>query len=845
MDAERWRQITELFDRVADVSEEDRREALQRVASKDPTLAAEVVSLFIDEAQLGEFLQDSGTSVSGAVWPGQFAAPEPGALVGRYRIERRIGEGGAGLVFLARRADREFEQEVAIKVLKPGVTGPRSIARLRTERQILAQLNHPAIAKLHDGGTTENQLPYVVMELVKGQPIDRHCDDRRTSLKQRIILMREVCAAVHYAHQNLVVHRDLKPSNILVTEDGRPKLLDFGIAKLLDPERSSPAREPTVHWLRPMTPSYASPEQIRGRPVTTATDVYALGVLLYELLTGRLPFDLSGKSLAEVERMICDQEPVRPSLVMAELMREAASSDTAATLDVLCRNRCASPKELVTSLRGDLDRIVLCALHKDPGRRYASVEQFSDDLRRHVAGLPVTVRGDSVGYRFGKFVRRNRLAAGLAATGIGLTLAWAISATVLLQRIAAERDSKEQILGYVKDVFQLADPEEAPGEQWTLQEALDRKSSTLVEELPDPAARAELLGFFGRIYLSQGQLFKSKELLDQARELWQLMPEPDEAELIATLVDFSAVLRELDDTESALRWSEEAVRLARGFAARAVADPGRQILITPLSELTSVLCYLGEFERAAEVNREVLGLTQRLLAPTDRQHIAAVTTRAYISRRRGALTAAIRDYREALRLHQLVSTGDQPLVADVLANLAAALHVEGSYDEAEEVGAAALAMRRRILPANHTAIAQSLSNLAKTFEKQGDHGDAEAALVETLDILRHHASGSHPRLISTHTSLAAVQLAANQPQRIVESLPAMLAMWRRERPRDVVRLAVAENLLGAAYLQLEQCSEARSLIPESTARLQAELGDQHQRTAQASERLTELRRVCG
>ncbi len=319
-----------------------------------------------------------------------------------------------GAVYLATRADDEYRKQVAVKVVKRGMDTDAILRRFRNERQILANLDHPHIAKLLDGGTTEDGLSYFVMDYVEGLPIDVYCDARRLPIIERLKLFRTACSAVHYAHQHHVVHRDLKPSNILVTAEGVPKLLDFGIAKLLDPEVSARTIKPTA-GLRPMTPDYASPEQVRGEAITPASDVYSLGVMLYELLTGHRPYHVQSATPQEAERVICEQEPEKPSVVVgrcsAGLQPGSAAlkgGATDGTPESVTETRGESPEKLRRQLRGDLDNIVLMALRKEPERRYASIEQFSEDIRRYLQGRPVRSRPDTLAYRSGKFIRRNR-----------------------------------------------------------------------------------------------------------------------------------------------------------------------------------------------------------------------------------------------------------------------------------------------------------------------------------------------------------------------------------------------------------------------------------------------------
>ena len=442
-DAVRWRRLETLFAQALALGPDERSGFLDRAASESPELRAELDALLAADAEAEGLLEDAvGAGLElihearevraardareaepGAPAPGPSGvAGTPAERLGPHRLIGEIGRGGMSRVFLAERADGLYGQRVAIKLLLPGLDRQDLLRRFATERRILARLEHPNIARLYDGGTTVTGEPYFVMEVVDGRPIDRFCDEQGLDVGARLRLFQEVCRAVHYAHQNLVVHRDLKPSNVLVTADGTPKLLDFGIAKLLDPDDAPGGDEATRTALRPMTPRYASPEQVRGDAVTTASDVFSLGVLLYRLLAGRLPFPPDGLRPGELERRIAEEDPPPPSAV-------------------------AERPELRRHLAGDLDTVVLCALAKEPARRYHSAEQLALDLERHLAGHPVSARPATFAYRTSRFLRRHAWAAGAIAAFAVLLLAFALSTAVQSARIAAERDRAERAPG--------------------------------------------------------------------------------------------------------------------------------------------------------------------------------------------------------------------------------------------------------------------------------------------------------------------------------------------------------------------------------------------------------------
>ena len=409
MTPERWKQVSQLFHAALARDAGERATLLTRKCAADPELRRIVESLLSQPSAAGDFLDQALFQPADTVSVGVQPAPESatrmeGRRLGAYRITREIGHGGMGSVYLAARADDVFHKDVAIKIVRMGVAPADLLRRFHQERQILASLDHPAIARVIDGGSTEDGLPYLVMDYVDGRPIDAWCEEHRLNVSGRLKLFRAVCAAVQHAHQRLVVHRDIKPAHILVTVDGDVKLLDFGIAKLFADEGLARTPPETETATRIMTPEYASPQQVRGEAVDRASDVYALGVVLYELLTGRWPYGTRGRLLYDVIRAICEEEPTRPSIAVSQMQETPRAIVAEESVDALRRR-----------LEGDLDNILLKALEKDPSRRYASVEQFSDDIRRHLEGFPVSARKDTVAYRAYKFVRRHQIGVAAAA----------------------------------------------------------------------------------------------------------------------------------------------------------------------------------------------------------------------------------------------------------------------------------------------------------------------------------------------------------------------------------------------------------------------------------------------
>ncbi|MEW6130208.1 MAG: protein kinase [Acidobacteriota bacterium] len=513
----------ELLEAATKISPEARTAFINTHCNNDETLRQEIESLLnlhdkatavIEADTLSDETRLLGTDM-------QFADEMTGKRIGAYEVTGELGRGGMGAVYLATRADKQYEKQVAIKIVQRGMENKFVINRFRQERQILAHLDHPNIARLIDGGTTEDGLPYFVLEYVEGKPITAYCDDNRLTTIERLQLFRQVCSAIQYAHQNLVVHRDIKPGNILVTVDGVPKLLDFGIAKLLDPEFAFQA-DATANIARLMTPAYASPEQAKGEPITTSSDIYSLGVLLYQLLTGHRPYEVTSSSPVEMVRVICEQEPSKPSTVINRSVTAVngnEQTDSHRTSENLSKPRAAQPEKLRRQLAGDLDNIILKALRKEPERRYSSVEKFSDDIRRHLEGLPISARPDTFSYRAGKFIGRHR-ASVIAATVVTILLLAATATAIWQARIArSERDKSEHRFNQVRKLanavlFDYHDgieklPGSTPMRERMVRDALEYLDNLSQESSNDLTLQRELASAYEKVGLVQGNPFKA------------------------------------------------------------------------------------------------------------------------------------------------------------------------------------------------------------------------------------------------------------------------------------------------------------------------------------------------
>jgi len=672
-----------------------RLEILERIQAEDAELALEVRSLIGAEGDAS--LHHAASIALGASTE----------HVGPFRLLHRLGEGGMGTVYLAERQQAGFRQRVALKLLRPGFFDSQLADHVAHERRVLARLEHPNIARLIDGGSTPAGQPYLAMEYVEGTTLLEHAESTDSPTSERVRLMAEVADAVHYAHQQLVIHRDLKPSNVMVGADGRPRLLDFGVSKLLDAEGSS-AGTRSAPWL---TPAYASPEQVRGAVVGTLSDVYALGVILYELLSGARPYRLEGCSPAEMERSICELEPPKPS------------------------ESSADPKR-ARELQGDLDTIVLKAMAKEPARRYQSAERLSQDLRRHLDGLPVTARPDTLRYRVGKFVRRNRTAVAVGALTVLLAIAgvaavgWQ-SAIARRERDRAEqaRAESEEVTAFVIGLFEATSPAAGPVDT-TVARALLRQGVREAEALSDqPLLQASMLDALGMVFVNLGQYERALELIERAYRLRVAHLPGDHRDLATSLAHMGRAERSLSRYGDAKARYDAVLAMqlrAHGRLHRSVA--------ASLRDLGFLMPYLGENEEALRYYREALEIDRTVLGDADPVTAQDVALVGLMLNRLGRSAEGLAALEEALGM-KIRSLGEEdPETARHKFHVADVLVDNGRLEDAERRFREGIETRRRVLGADDLGLVHGLENLAELLGGTDRGEEAEALLREAARI---------------------------------------------------------------------------------------------------------------
>ncbi len=808
MDAEpRWLRVREHFHRALDVAPDARGAWLVAECGEDPSLLAEVSALLAAHDAAGDFLE--AEVFAGAGEP-SWRTAAAGTRIGPFRVTAELGRGGMGAVYRAVRDDASFEQEVAIKLIKRGMDTQEILRRFLVERQILASLVHPNIARLLDGGTTEDGRPYFVMESIQGRSITEHCAARALGLEERLRLFSLVANAVQFAHQHLVVHRDLKPANVLVGDDGVPKLLDFGIAKLLAPAESEVAF--TVEGSRPRTPDYASPEQLEGGPITTATDVYGLGLLLYELLTGNRPHppDPGGAM-------------VPPSVVVR-----------------------AGDRRLARRLEGDLDTVVAKALEREPGQRYASAKDLADDVGRWLTHEPVAARRPTFRRRCAAFVRRHKLASAVGGVVAGLAVVAAVQAVALARErthVEGQRRRAEALSVFLIDLFKVADPGRNRGTTVTVRELLDAGSRQLLEgrhggprwsqgvgsDLATAADQAVLLDAVGEVYQNLGLYPEASAALERSLAL-RAESAGAEAKLERARAQLllAGVRREQGRLDEAAALLDEALATRRrwlGATALPVAE-GLAELGLLAQQRNDPATGEHHLERAIAIQRQAGPAGELDLA----ESLSILATLEIDRERQEAAEASIA---EARRLHRRLLGDDHPRTATDLTNLAGLVFQKGDVEAAARLLAEALELRRKLLGPTHPEVAEALISLSSVANAQGDLPAAATHARQALAIFETQGLTAHPSLPAALNNLAAVLAKQGELAAAEAIYERALEVFRERDGEASSNVATCLNNLAQVRRDRGDLPGARGLFERALAMWHATLGPEHPKVATA------------
>lgn len=801
-----------------DLPESSRPGFLSEVCGSNNELRQQIEDLIQSYEESDSFLEDSVAATAsdalGAI------SPTKGDHIGHYQITGLIGHGGMASVYCAERIDDQFRQQVAIKILRSGFgTSAEMLTRFRAERQILASLTHPNIARLFDGGITASGLPYLVMEYIEGTTIEVFATDQQLTVRERLSLFRQVCAAVQYAHQNLIVHRDIKPANVMVTGDGTPKLLDFGIAKLLRPDALGGPVASTRPAERLMTPEYASPEQVRGEAITTATDLYGLGALLYELLTGKRPFPAEKLTPANLERIICETAPERPSVAAAKSGRPGFEK-----------------------LSTDLDSIVLKAMHKEPGRRYASATELSEDVNRYLQGFPITARTDSWTYTAGKFFSRHKLACAAAALFVLTTTALSIGLAIQATLAKREAQTANQVSDFLVNLFEFSRPDQTLGKISYGRDLVDLGAQRVLgrELAGQPAVQARLLDMLGTTYRELGVLDRADQLLTQAYRIRTRLFGRESEAAAETLQTLAEIASDRGNLREAGKDYEEVLRVYTKTRGR--VDEKTAEVIDDIGELRWTF---GDFSAAKRDYLEAIDIATKLKGPDDWLVQNAKNDLQSVLADEGEYLQAESLARQVLATEIRTVGPSNPTVGLTLNNLGYILAQMSRYKEAEATFQQALDLRRKVEGHEHPAIALSLNNLGWMARELGNYGNAEELGKQALAMATKLEGAEAPDSIVCQGQLGLTMLAEKKVERARELLqPLLTARLAMGNPNDP---SLAENYdrMGQVELASSNLQQAREDFEHALAIRQRFYGFQNDNVASSLTHLGSVFEVDG
>jgi serine/threonine-protein kinase len=786
----RLERIDELFHAALERNSAEWQAFLETACPDDSELRREVAEMLQVRHQAFSFFDSVERQLE---TPGEDKPLDPGTLVGAYRILSEIGRGGMGTVYLAERDDPLLPQRVALKLIRSGRESPETRKRFLAERQILSKLQHDGIARLLDGGNTLDGHPFFVMEYVEGQPVHKHCEERKLDIAERLKLFLSICDAVDYAHSNLVVHRDLKPGNILVTAKGTVKLLDFGIAKLLS-ETPLEGPDATQSIVRPLTPEYAAPEQITGSAITTSTDVYLLGGVLYELLSGQRPFRVQSRTWSELEKVVVNEEPPPPSSKNAALEKR---------------------------LRGDLDAICLKALEKLPESRYRTVRQLMEDVERHLKGEPVLAQRPTTLYRAAKFFRRHRWGVLTTAAALALTTTFSVTLALQSRRLSAERDKAQQVSELFVDLFTLSDPDENRGQIITAREILDRGVEKLNHNLNNQdEVKASLLEVLARVYHKLGLFDRAAPLLQQSLAL-RRAADPSGPAVAGNLHLLGLLLHDQGKYEASAKTLKEAVELRSKLY-----GPRDQMVAQSNTYLALATLRKGDWKSAEPLFREALAVHKAKPGESGSGYAESLTGLAMVYYAKGEYAAAEPLFVESLARQRAIYGDEHRQIADTLNNLASVKSRMGKDADSEKLQREAIAILRKVRP-DHPKLATALNNLGLMLATKGQEAEAEPLMLESLAIRRKALSGVHPDLAQGLSNLGWL---LHNRQRLAEAEPLYReALDIRRKTLGPDHPAVADTLgnLGRLFHDKRQFPVAEPMLREALEIARKRLGAAH------------------
>ncbi|MBE0552034.1 MAG: serine/threonine protein kinase [Ignavibacterium sp.] len=828
MNLEKLNKVRELFDEASRLSTDERELYLNQKCANDLELKKEILSLFDSLGNTKDFLEEPLTIVEQN--KSGFTDPYIGKQIGNYLIEGEAGIGGMGLVYSGKRNDKEFEHKVAIKILKHGITSEYLLKRFQIERQTLANLQHKNIARLLDGGRTADGLPFLVMEFIDGTPITEFCNKEKLSIQARLKIFRKVCEAVQYAHQNLVIHRDLKPGNILVTKDGAPKLLDFGIVKLIDEDLVDATEGLTRTGVWHLTPEYASPEQIKGEKITTASDVYSLGVLLYQILTGLQPYKITNSSPAAISKIITEEKIQKPS----EKVKDKSETHTESKLFL--------NDKISNQLKGDLDNIVSKAMHKDPARRYVSVEQFSDDIRRHLSGLPVIAQKDTAGYRLSKFIQRHKVGF-VSSIGFIVFLIASMIAILWQANVAAsERDNAkieaqkvETVNKFLQDMLSSVDPTEI-GRDVKVYDVLKKASDDVENDFTNhPEIEAAVRKTIGKTLTNLGEFDEAEPHLIESLELNNKVygnKSYQSAESMHELALYYHWIGEFNLADSLYAKSILIFRQNEDSPPRALASTLNDFGILKQDQ--------ASYKESLKLLKESYNIFLKYNGEKDRDVASTLNNLALTLESLNDIDGAEKYYQKSLEVYLELYGPNRPEISTLYNNLAYIYIDKEDLNKAEEYFRKSLELKIKTLGNNHSLVGLAYMNLGALEYTMKKFETSESNLLKALNNFNTSLNSNHVWLGLTDFWYGKILIEKSQYKAAEKYIRTALSIYKKNYPKDHPNEISANAELGIALFYQKKYTEAEKLLLNGYESIKVIKGEKNHNTIRFLEYLVKL-----
>jgi eukaryotic-like serine/threonine-protein kinase len=822
MDEKYWKKLKTIFNEASGLSDRDQVLFLEKSCGDNERLKEDVLSLLKANGRPGKVDQPPDNLIK-TIFSREDFNEKTGKIIGPFRILKLLEHGGMGSVYLAERAGVQFKQQVALKVLRSGFNTQNQTRRFLAERQILATLNHKNIAGLIDGGVTDDSQPWFAMEYVEGIPVNEFCNRKKLNINERLRIFLDICSAIQYAHNKLIIHRDLKPSNILVTQSGTVKLLDFGIAKVTNTESSQDDIVPlTRTGFLPLTPAYASPEQILGKAITTSSDIYQLGILLYELLTGCRPYEVSGKTPSQIEEIICEKQPPLPSTVLNHI-------NTSDKENQHSKQSNQSPGVLKKNLKGDLDTIIMKALRKEPERRYQSSDQLSADIQFFLDGKPVSAHPDSKKYRAKKFVQRHKIgfastvAILLLLTGYAITITWHSQQTqAALQQAQQEADKAEQISSLLMDMFEASDPGEALGVTITARQLLERGVQQAEQLNEQPEVKAQMLDLTGRIYMNLGEYETAQTLLEQGLELRREIFSGNHSDVSESLHNLGVLLWENGRYQQARDYLGDALSMKE-----AIHDDLNESTASTMMALAIVLKDLREFEEAEPLYLKALEMNREIHGEKDESIAQGLNNYGNFLESIGKYREAKEYYQESLEMYTELFGDTHPSIGGRLNNLGAVIGRMGDLNGALDYHKKALQVRMTVFDEKHPDVAESKYHLGGVHMELGHLDIAEDYLNRALNIQRAVLDSLHPNTSQTLNNLGILMQRKGNFEASEQYYQESLAIVKESLGENHSEVGIKMNNIGLVLVRQERYEEAMDYLQESYNILMSNFEDDH------------------